>query len=127
MPLFGEVKREYQRQWVARRRAEWFADKHCVKCGSTDELQLDHIDPKTKVNNSIWSWSVARRVVELEKCQVLCYPCHKVKTREQVPITQGVQLVQHGDYSMYKKGCRCVPCKASVAPYWREYRSRKSA
>lgn len=125
MPLTGEAKREYQRRWVAERKAAYFADKVCVRCDSVERLRLDHVDPTQKVSHRIWSWSVARREVELAKCQVLCDPCHKIKTKEQFPITNGRELVSHGNYWMYQKGCRCPACSASVAPWWREYRQRK--
>lgn len=75
-----EKKREYQRNWVAQRRDEYFQDKSCVRCGNHNELELDHIDPNTKVSHSIWSWSKERREKELAKCQVLCHTCHKEKT-----------------------------------------------
>lgn len=75
-----EEQREYQRQWVARRRAEWFADKCCIDCGSTDRLELDHVDPSQKISHSIWSWSKSRRAIEIAKCVVRCFPCHRVKT-----------------------------------------------
>lgn len=87
MPLVGEAKREYQRKWIAKRRSDFFSDKVCVKCGSSECLQLDHIDPKTKVSNSIWSWSKERREAEIKKCQVLCENCHKTKS------------IENGDYS----------------------------
>jgi hypothetical protein len=76
-----EAQREYQRRWKATRRAEWFKDKKCCRCGSTKNLELDHIDPSTKVDHQIWTWSQQKRDVELAKCQVLCKDCHKVKTR----------------------------------------------
>lgn len=72
--------RDYQRQWCAARRAEWFADKTCVDCGSVDALEIDHVDPAQKVSSHIWSWAEERRVVELEKCVVRCNPCHARKT-----------------------------------------------
>ena len=71
--------RDYQRQWCAARRAEWFADKTCVDCGSVDALEIDHVDPAQKVSSHIWSWAEERRVVELEKCVVRCNPCHARK------------------------------------------------
>jgi 5-methylcytosine-specific restriction endonuclease McrA len=80
-----EQQRQFQREWVARRRAEWFADKECVRCGSTDRLELDHIDPSTKQHkkhHNVWSWSPARRDAEIAKCQVLCHECHVAKTQE---------------------------------------------
>lgn len=76
-----EAQREYQRNWKAKRRAEWFKDKQCAKCGSTADLELDHIEPTRKVSHNIWSWSEERMLTELAKCQVLCVNCHKRKTR----------------------------------------------
>lgn len=75
-----ERQREYQRLWMAERRAEYLADKRCVKCGSTEELEIDHIDSTKKVDHRIWSWSKERREVELKKCQVLCARHHLEKT-----------------------------------------------
>ena len=75
-----KAQREYQRKWKAARRASWFEGKCCVKCGSTDRLEIDHIDPKTKVSNQIWTWSKHRRDEELGKCQILCHACHLKKT-----------------------------------------------
>jgi 5-methylcytosine-specific restriction endonuclease McrA len=126
LPLTGDRKREYQREWCAARRAEYFFDKFCVRCGTTENLRLDHIDPTQKVSHRIWSWSAARREAELAKCQVLCDPCHKDKGREQLMITNGYELTPHGNYNRYKRGCRCDPCVASVAPWWRDYRVRAS-
>lgn len=77
-----EVQRRYMREWVAKRRSDWFADKKCVRCGTTDDLRVDHIDPTLKVSHRIWSWAIKRRDAELAKCQVLCHPCHVIKTVE---------------------------------------------
>ena len=73
-------RREFQRHWMAERRAAWFAGKCCVACGSSERLELDHIFPATKVTHAVWSWSEARRAEELAKCQPLCHECHKSKT-----------------------------------------------
>lgn len=74
----------YQKMWIAKRKADWFADKCCVICGSTEDLELDHIDPNTKnlkrIGDIIWHWSEERRNAELAKCQVLCEVCHKEKS-----------------------------------------------
>lgn len=102
-----EAQREYQRQWVAKRRAEFFADKSCVLCGSTDRLELDHIDPSAKVSHRIWSWSEARRSAEIEKCQVLCYDHHKEKSSR-----DRADRVVHGTATMYTfKKCKCPECR----------------
>ncbi len=60
MALTGDKKRKYDREWVAKRRAKFFDDKKCKHCGSTENLELDHINPKTKISHSIWSWREER-------------------------------------------------------------------
>jgi hypothetical protein len=71
-----EYMQKYQREWIARRRAEWFKDKRCIDCGKTDNLEIDHRDPSQKVSHSIWSWSLERRDEEAAKCDVRCHACH---------------------------------------------------
>jgi hypothetical protein len=66
---------------ILRRRAEWFAaNGPCVDCGSWEALQVDHVDPATKVEHRIWSWSRDKREAELEKCVPRCQPCHARKS-----------------------------------------------
>jgi 5-methylcytosine-specific restriction endonuclease McrA len=83
MGYTGEKKRQYAREWFANRRKEYFKDKKCVICGSTKDLQLDHINPETKEHHNIWSWSEERRNEELKKCQVLCKKCHRDKSNQE--------------------------------------------
>lgn len=71
---------EYNRNWIKRRRQEFFANKVCSNCNSQENLELDHIDPALKVCHKIWSWNEKRRLNELSKCQVLCKKCHREKT-----------------------------------------------
>ena len=78
-----EKQKRYQREWYARRRAEWFADKRCVDCGTRDDLELDHIVQSEKVTHRIWSWSKKRRDEELAKCVARCKPCHEKRTAQQ--------------------------------------------
>lgn len=85
MPLYGEAKREYQRKWVADRRAKWFYDKSCSECGSKNRLELHHVDPKLKTSHRIWSWSWERIELEVQKCIVLCEVCHAIESVKQLP------------------------------------------
>lgn len=74
-------QREYQRKWMARRRAGWIAvNGPCTDCGSWADLQIDHVDASTKVSHRIWSWAEHRRTAELAKCVARCNPCHRKKT-----------------------------------------------
>ena len=52
----------------------------CVRCGATENLQFDHIDPKTKCFNVNPQDSWEKTLPELYKCQLLCPPCHLEKT-----------------------------------------------
>lgn len=105
MPLHGDEKRKYQREWYARRRADYFAGKVCVDCGTNEQLELDHVDRATKVSHNIWSWSADRREAELAKCEPRCHDCHEAKTSRESMTTE------HG-LNMYKRhGCRCPICR----------------
>lgn len=127
MPLSDkEQQREYQKAWIAKRRSDFFMDKACVKCGSTLQLELDHIDETTKVEHRIWSWAEERRLAELSKCQVLCKVCHHEKTMAAMPKTHG-ELYKHGTETMYRNhGCRCKECRAYNAAKTRAYRANRA-
>lgn len=101
-----EEQRNYQRAWMARRRQEWIESKGgiCDRCGTTENLEVGHIDPslKTMQPSGLWSRSLAVREKELENCQVLCSECHKKKTISET-------VWNHGRTG-YSKGCRCEVC-----------------
>lgn len=103
---------QYQREWTAKRRADYMVGKSCVVCGSTESLEVDHIDPEQKVSHRIWTWAIPRRDAELAKCQILCTEHHKQKTRSQRPIPE------HGTVSRYSSKahkCRCDLCRKANA------------
>jgi hypothetical protein len=110
-----EYLRNYQREWVRKRRLAYFKDKVCKNCPSNENLELHHVNRETKISNHIWSWSDKRRLEELAKCVVLCKDCHRVETRKQVkewaalPVTHGIKE------SGYRRGCRCLLCKKSYS------------
>lgn len=104
--------RKYKREWAAKRRADFMADKFCVVCGTTESLEVDHIDPTQKVSHRIWTWAIPRRDAELAKCQILCTEHHKEKTRAQRPVPE------HGTVSRYSSKahkCRCDLCRKANA------------
>ena len=115
-------QRRYQREWVARRRQAWLDENGpCVRCGSADELEVDHVDPEKKVSHRVWSWSAERRDAELSKCQVLCGECHAKKTIEMLTVE-----TPHGTHSGYSyHGCRCADCLDAQASYQRQHRSKR--
>ncbi len=119
-----EAQIEYQRNWMRQRRAKWLAENGpCVRCGIADRLEVHHRDPAEKVTHSVWSWSEARRLAELAKCEVLCYNCHKVESSLQR--AQQVAANEHGTLARYKTNkCRCTACCEANAAYELNRRSR---
>jgi 5-methylcytosine-specific restriction endonuclease McrA len=69
-PRRVEYLKRYRREWSAKRRAAYFYGKRCVQCGSSENLELDHVNPADK------------REAEIKKCQVLCRKCHRQKTNQ---------------------------------------------
>ena len=114
-------RREYQRRWMAERRASWFREHGpCAECGSSENLELDHRFRFLKVTHRIWSWSAERRDRELANCQALCRDCHKAKTRSEF-----IKPLVHGTYNAYKKkACRCDQCRAWNAQRVRIWNAR---
>ena len=101
---------DFQNKWMHNRRDTWIASQggSCSNCGSGDRLEVDHVDraTKTMAAASIWSRAEKVRVIELALCQVLCYECHKAKTRSEFIV------MTHGTAAMYnKRACRCVECR----------------
>jgi 5-methylcytosine-specific restriction endonuclease McrA len=112
-----EKKRAYQNAWISRRRNEWITENGpCKRCGTWINLEVDHIDSRTKSipTSRLWSMSKTnqKRIEELEKCQVLCNNCHKKKTYRDLYVPR---VYNHGTTEMYnKKKCRCSLCKEAV-------------
>jgi len=113
-----EKQLAYQREWMHNRRMAFFNGKVCVRCGSIDRLELDHIDPEQKISHRIWSWAQEKREAEIAKCQVLCHDCHVKKTAEDM----SYGLV-HGTVNGYgHHGCRCDLCTRASTDKTNEWR-----
>lgn len=61
----------------------------CTKCAESNPilLEFDHRDPTMKLNNVSSmvnsEYSIAKLTSEIEKCDVLCVRCHRLKTAQQ--------------------------------------------
>lgn len=72
----------YLKQYYRKRRdalIEQMGGK-CVVCGAAEGLELDHIDPSSKSFGVSEAWGARKQSEEAAKCQLLCKPCHQVKT-----------------------------------------------
>jgi len=54
----------------------------CVGCGTTKDLQFDHIDrtQKSFTIGKCWGYTLEKLLEEADKCQLLCKECHQYKT-----------------------------------------------
>jgi 5-methylcytosine-specific restriction endonuclease McrA len=86
---FADIQRknDYQNEWMKKRRllGIMLLGGRCVVCGATTDLEIDHVNPDTKVSHRIWSWSWNRIIHELVKCQLLCHDDHRLKTKVDFP------------------------------------------
>ena len=121
MPITDPGERmRYNRRWRQIRRGHWLWENGpCQRCGSWTDLEVDHIDPTTKVSHSVWSWSKPRRMRELAKCQVLCRTCHQEKSTGALRVFSPC-----GSRQSYNKGCRCPLCRAAQSEYHRNRQKR---
>lgn len=118
----NEYARDYQRQRYEQRKIEALSllGGVCVDCGSDEDLQFDHVDPKTKFTEvsmmlSKYSWKRIKQ--ELDKCVLRCPPCHSAKSNA----NGDNHTVEHGGGLSGKKNCPCPPCKDKKAEYMRSY------
>ncbi len=119
---------KYRTEKAARNRSDWISKNGpCKHCGSTDNLQVDHIDPKTKdvnLSRKLFFVSKQRMESELLKCQVLCKPCHHKKSCFELP-NNGQWI--HGPNCYKRHKCKCRICKDGHAKQVREKRARIKA
>lgn len=78
------------RQRIKDRRVEerikfyaWLSTKACVDCGNADMrvLEFDHLrDKKFSIAEKLGDASFETLQKEIEKCEVVCANCHKIRT-----------------------------------------------
>jgi hypothetical protein len=107
----NDWRREYDRERYRKRLdkcIEYLGGK-CAVCGSTENLQFDHIDPKTKSFTIATKWKLPFEKLkpELGLCQLLCWPHHIEKTMREG--SSGV-IRTHTSTWCAQSGCQLVEC-----------------
>lgn len=116
---YNEYMRNYMKDRYHRLRAkaiEILGGK-CAVCGSTENLEIDHVNraDKTIDLGKLTSVSLERFSNELKVCQLLCEEHHKQKTSRE-------SSVEHGGGKTGKRNCYCELCAPLKRAYARERR-----
>lgn len=90
--------RSYKRAWAAARQRKVLKQiGACARCGSTANIELDHINPATKTCHKIRTWAEHRQQAELAKCQALCRKCHTKKSALELVERAGARVLTRAD------------------------------
>lgn len=107
----------------------------CEDCGYSDvlgALEFHHRDPVTKefgVGN--WSGSLERLMAEVEKCDLVCSNCHRLRHASIDEARPGDPVVEHRRRrklrAIQHMGGRCEGCHRTMAPAVFEFHHLKAA
>ena len=103
-----------EKRWRDKRKAEFWADKVCSECGTSEDLCFHHPNGvredsatrKPSGRTGLWYLSKADFERELQDVVIVCVPCHKA-----------IHAPKHGTRSKYVAGCRCEPCSHANLEY----------
>jgi hypothetical protein len=80
--ISSDVYRDRNRQNMIK----YLSDKKCIECGINDirVLDFDHKHSKhLEISKMMGSYSWKSILKEIEKCDILCANCHRIKTSKQ--------------------------------------------
>ncbi len=124
---YNAYMREYMLRRYHQRRERILAElgRKCARCGSEEDIEIDHVDRSKKgfsIGIRLSGVSAKKLVSEISKCQLLCRPCHQNKSIKDLGLK--VAKGNHGTISSYRY-CKCEKCRAAVRKYRRKLRERK--
>jgi hypothetical protein len=92
----------------------------CVRCGSQEQLEFDHVNREEKTFNiaNLWRNSWSRIEIELRKCQLLCWRCHQEKSKPElakISSDASIDRVRNAKHIVH-----CIMCgKEIIRMTWR--------
>ena len=120
---YNAYMREYMLRRYRRRREQGFSiiGRKCVDCGSTENLEFDHVDRGQKTHDvaKIFSYRNEVFLTEVRKCVPRCHACHKARTSEQMS-------VEHGGGVSGRRACPCQLCKEKKREYMRAWKANRT-
>lgn len=130
-----EDNKRYLRERYAQQRSDMYAylGGVCVVCGSTEQLEIDHVNWREKSFPVGQLWPVKKLPEvyrELDKCQLLCKDHHLEKSSvDQREIAAEMRSpFKHGTtYSFMKAKCTCDECKVARDEFNRGRREARAA
>lgn len=133
---YNDYHKEYQRTYQLNKYRAWRIEAliklggKCVVCGSTEKLDIDHINAYEKKYqiSSLFSRKKEDQDKELAKCQLLCDKHHisKTKSNREAPQTFSTNEDIHGSGYMYtQQKCKCFLCRAWNKAYKKKLISYK--
>ena len=103
---------------------DWKKDKTCAHCGCSDAIEADHYLGKKVRACSDYSWWACHGgpealKEELAKCQPLCAPCHRIKSKKERNATTRPYILRRrkivNDEKLFVGACECG-CDRKVTP-----------
>ena len=104
----AKASAQWRKDYYQKRKAMFVARLGgvCVECGTTEDLEIDHIDPSTKSFEILkcYDHKLDKVLSEVDKCQLLCKTHHKIKSDREASFEHGAGLTG-------KRFCYCDLCK----------------
>lgn len=133
MSYDSETNKKYLRERYASQRGAFvdFLGGCCSVCGSTESLEIDHINWREKSFSvgALWPRKKLPAVYEeLKKCQLLCKAHHKEKTKRDLSeIMRATRPpFKHGTfYGFMKAKCACDECEARKFLFYQERNAKR--
>lgn len=84
-PEYFQWQRKYKSEQIKKLKLQAIEQLggECVSCHTKSDLELDHIDRKTKTFPISRPPSEKAFWQEIKKCQILCKPCHRIKSTKE--------------------------------------------